>query len=135
MNWGDGRPFDVPRRSAHSRRPGARGAVAGARHGGAIGAAHPALADEFARAACGRPARDFDAVLRAALAKVDRQARRRGHAQELAGVLAWMAPATPELLGGSADLTASNLTEGPGCARAPATTAAMACASSAWRRS
>jgi transketolase len=49
-----------------------------------------------------------------------------------------LAPALPEFLGGSADLTGSNLTNWSGCkgvsGKAPATTFPTACASSAWRR-
>ena len=50
-----------------------------------------------------------------------------------------LAPQLPELLGGSADLTGSNLTDFPGCGavrggRPAGATSTTACASSAWRR-
>jgi transketolase len=68
-----------------------------------------------------------------------RQGRNRRHAQGLADRHQRLAPALPEFLGGSADLTGSNLTNWSGCkafpARAPATTFPTACASSAWPRS
>jgi transketolase len=58
-----------------------------------------------------------------------RQARGRGLAQELAARAGALAPQVPEMFGGSADLTGSNLTDFPGAASA---TSATACASSAW---
>ncbi|MEY8876240.1 MAG: transketolase [Leptothrix sp. (in: b-proteobacteria)] len=78
-------------------------------------AAHPALADEFERRLAGELPADWGAIVRDTLGCF-------GHATEAVAsrkasqqVLARVAPRIPELLGGSADLTASNLTDFPGC--------------------
>ena len=76
---------------------------------------HPALAAEFERRVAGRLPADFDATAQALLARMaaatDAVATRKASQQ----ALAVLAPAVPELLGGSADLTGSNLTDFPGC--------------------
>ena len=78
-------------------------------------AEHPALAAEFERRMAGELPRNFDATLQATLAQfghsTDNLASRKASQQ----VLALLAPQVPELLGGSADLTGSNLTDFPGC--------------------
>jgi transketolase len=78
-------------------------------------AAHPALAAEFERRLRGDLPADFSAVLAAAIdgfvvapeALASRKASQK--------VLAALAPRVPEMFGGSADLTGSNLTDFPGC--------------------
>jgi len=77
--------------------------------------AHPALAAEFERRIAGELPDDFAATAAAALAKAaaatDAVATRKASQQALSA----LAPQVPELLGGSADLTGSNLTDFPGC--------------------
>ncbi len=91
-----------------------------ARHGewtarmAAYRAAHPALAAEFERRMAGDLPGDFDARVQAAIeargSKPEAVATRKASQQALAA----LAPHLPELLGGSADLTGSNLTDFPG---------------------
>ncbi len=77
--------------------------------------AHPALASEFERRIAGDLPADFDKIVAGALASFgqsrDAVASRKASQQ----VLAALAPSLPEMLGGSADLTGSNLTDFPGC--------------------
>ncbi len=77
--------------------------------------AHPALASEFVRRMAGGLPNDFDETVLNAMASFgqsrDAVASRKASQQ----VLAVLAPKLPELLGGSADLTGSNLTDFPGC--------------------
>ena len=77
--------------------------------------AHPALAAEFERRVAGELPKDFEETVLNAMASF-------GHSREAVAsrkasqqVLAMLAPKLPELLGGSADLTGSNLTDFPGC--------------------
>ena len=77
--------------------------------------AHPALASEFERRIAGDLPEDFDKIVANAVASFgqsrDAVASRKASQQ----VLAALAPSLPEMLGGSADLTGSNLTDFPGC--------------------
>ena len=77
--------------------------------------AHPALASEFERRMAGGLPNDFEETVLNAMASFgqprDAVASRKASQQ----VLAVLAPKLPELLGGSADLTGSNLTDFPGC--------------------
>ena len=77
--------------------------------------AHPALAAEFERRVAGELPKDFEETVLTAMASFgqsrDAVASRKASQQ----VLAVLAPRLPELLGGSADLTGSNLTDFPGC--------------------
>ena len=81
----------------------------------AYSAAFPKEAAEFERRMAGRLPDDFAQTQGAALTAfgqaTDAVASRKASQQ----VLARLAPAMPELLGGSADLTGSNLTDFPGC--------------------
>jgi transketolase len=78
-------------------------------------AAHPDLAAEFERRMRGDLPADFGATLAAAIdtfgAAPDAVASRKASQK----VLAALAPKVPEMFGGSADLTGSNLTDFPGC--------------------
>jgi transketolase len=78
-------------------------------------AAYPALAVEFERRMAGALPVDFELTVADTLAKMtgakDSVASRKASQQ----TLALLAPRVPELLGGSADLTGSNLTDFPGC--------------------
>ena len=76
--------------------------------------AHPALAAEFERRVRGELPATFGATLHAAIetlgATTDKVASRKASQQ----VLGLLAPKVPEMFGGSADLTGSNLTDFPG---------------------
>ena len=78
-------------------------------------AENPALAADFERRMAGDLPRNFEDIRLQAMADFgqsrDNVATRKASQQ----VLARLAPAMPELLGGSADLTGSNLTDFPGC--------------------
>jgi transketolase len=77
--------------------------------------AYPDLAAEFERRMRGDLPADFDATLQAAIdgfAKGPEAVASRKASQK---VLAALAPRVPEMFGGSADLTGSNLTDFPGC--------------------
>ncbi len=78
-------------------------------------AQHPALASEFERRVSGALPEDFELTLQALMAQAGaaREAVATRKASQQA--LALLAPKLPELLGGSADLTGSNLTDFPGC--------------------
>ncbi len=74
---------------------------------------HPKLASELTRRTDGRLPADFEASTRALIANnatVGRPLATRKASQDAVGFLA---PGLPELLGGSADLTGSNLTDWP----------------------
>ena len=111
-------PFHVPADVAanwDAREAGAQAESAWRQRFEAYRSAHPALADEFER----RQRGDLPADARAQLvAMIERAAApnaavaTRKASQQ---VLAPLAELLPELLGGSADLTASNLTDFPGC--------------------
>ena len=111
-------PFDIPapiaqRWSAHEL--GARREGEWRRRFEAYRTAHPELAAEFERRVGGQLPADFAETQLAALTHFgqarDAVATRKASQQ----VLGLLGPKLPELLGGSADLTGSNLTDFPGC--------------------
>ncbi|MCC6853703.1 MAG: transketolase [Rubrivivax sp.] len=110
-------PFEVPedlRRAWDARERGGAARAAWEARFVAYRAAFPALAEEFERRVAGRRSADFDALVADAvrqLAGAGKVATRK--ASQL--VLDAIAPRLPELLGGSADLTGSNLTDWKGC--------------------
>ena len=77
--------------------------------------AHPALAAEFERRVAGKLPKDFEETVLAAMASFGRSTEAVASRKASQQVLAVLAPKLPELLGGSADLTGSNLTDFPGC--------------------
>ena len=77
--------------------------------------AHPALAAEFERRMAGALPQGFEGVLAEAMQKFDQSQQTVATRKASQQTLAALAPALPELLGGSADLTGSNLTDFPGC--------------------
>ena len=79
-------------------------------------AAHPALAAEFERRVLQRalPA-DFAETVAEVLVRFGQSTEHVASRKASQKVLAQLAPRIPELLGGSADLTGSNLTDFPGC--------------------
>ena len=78
-------------------------------------AEHPALAAEFERRMAGELPPDFDATLLATLVEFGHSTETLASRKASQKVLAVLAPQLSELLGGSADLTGSNLTDFPGC--------------------
>jgi transketolase len=79
-------------------------------------AAFPAEAAEFERRIQGKPPADFEARVTAALTAIADKPEAVASRKSSQKALAALAPHIPELLGGSADLTGSNLTDFPGCA-------------------
>ena len=82
---------------------------------GAYRAEHPALAAEFTRRMAGELPRNFEATTLALLAEFGQVRETLATRKASQKVLATLAHKVPELLGGSADLTGSNLTDFPGC--------------------
>ncbi|NBW45092.1 MAG: transketolase [Betaproteobacteria bacterium] len=78
-------------------------------------AAYPALAAEFERRMAGDPLADTEATLKAMIAQFAAAGETLASRKSSQKALAEIAPILPELLGGSADLTGSNLTDFPGC--------------------
>jgi transketolase len=114
-------PFDIPEQVALAWDARARGAARQHRwreRFEAYRSVYPEQAAEFERRMAGRLPAGYheraEAWLQQAAARSDPVATRK--ASQLA--LDAMAPALPELFGGSADLTASNLTNFKGCVRA-----------------
>jgi transketolase len=77
--------------------------------------AHPQLAAEYERRMAGELPHDFDKTLLAAMSEFGASQEAIASRKASQKVLAVLAPKVPELLGGSADLTGSNLTDFPGC--------------------
>jgi len=76
-------------------------------------AAHPSLADEFERRMRGELPRDWPAVKASVAAAFDHGSETLASRKASQKVLALLGPLVPEMLGGSADLTGSNLTDFP----------------------
>ncbi len=72
--------------------------------------AHPELAGDFRRRMAGELPQDFDARLAALIGELNGKAETVATRKASQNVLETLKPALPELLGGSADLTGSNLT-------------------------
>ena len=109
-------PFEIPEPIRQAWDAKARGAAIQAQWTGKFAAYQrqfPDLAGEFQRRIAGRLPADWDATARALVQKFagakDAVATRKSSQQ----VLAVLAPKVPELIGGSADLTGSNLTDFP----------------------
>jgi transketolase len=76
---------------------------------------HPELAAEFERRIAGALPADFHETALALMARTAQATEAVATRQASQQALAVLAPAIPELIGGSADLTGSNLTDFPGC--------------------
>ncbi|MBL8341354.1 MAG: transketolase [Rubrivivax sp.] len=116
-------PFEIPADIAarwNARGHGAAREAEWQARFAAYRAAFPDLAAEFERRIAGRLPAAFDTMLAALLegsaAGTEAIATRKASQK----VLAALAPQLPELLGGSADLTGSNLTDFPGCGKVQA---------------
>ena len=111
-------PFEVPGDVAAAWNARATGADAqGAWRAGweAYRSAFPAEAAELARRMAGELPRDFETDLLGWIAEAQLKAETVASRKASQKSIARLAPALPELLGGSADLTGSNLTDWPGC--------------------
>jgi transketolase len=111
-------PFEIPDtvRAAWDQRE--RGAAARAEWQSRFAlyrAAHPALATEFERRTVGDLPADFAAVAQDVVAALAAQATAVATRRASQLALDALAPLLPELFGGSADLTGSNLTNFKGC--------------------
>jgi transketolase len=111
-------PFEIPSPIAarwNAREAGAAREAQWNTRFAAYRSAHPQLASEFERRMAGDLPRDFEQTLLAALAEFGQSREAIASRKASQKVLAMLAPKVPELLGGSADLTGSNLTDFPGC--------------------
>ncbi|HJV62926.1 MAG TPA: transketolase [Albitalea sp.] len=111
-------PFDIPealRRRWSARELGASREREWQDRLQAYRAAHPALAREFERRMAGELPADFEETMLTAMAEFGQSRESVATRKASQKVLAMLAPRLPELLGGSADLTGSNLTDFPGC--------------------
>jgi transketolase len=111
-------PFEIPPAIAakwNAREAGAAREAAWCKAFDAYRSEFPALAAEFERRVAGDLPANFGAVVQAALAQFDASKESIASRKASQKVLGLLAPQVPELLGGSADLTGSNLTDFPGC--------------------
>ena len=110
-------PFEVPAPIAaawDARERGASAEAAWAELLGSYAAAHPGLAKEFGRRVTGELPDDWASFADAAIAKIDAAAEKMATRKASLVALNAFAPKLPELAGGSADLTGSNLTKHAG---------------------
>jgi transketolase len=110
-------PFEVPTPVAaawDAREPGAANEKAWAELLGAYASTHPELASEFGRRINGELPHDWAGFADAAIAKIDAAGEDMATRKASLVALNAFAPELPELAGGSADLTGSNLTKHAG---------------------
>ncbi|PTD96085.1 transketolase [Pseudothauera lacus] len=111
-------PFEIPAevRAAFDARPaGAQRRAAWQASFEAYRAAWPEAAAEFERRTAGRLPVGFNVLAQAILRGVNNDGATLASRKASQDAIARLARALPELLGGSADLTHSNLTDWPGC--------------------
>ncbi len=111
-------PFEVPAHMAarwDARERGAKAQSAWQLTFAAYQQTHPELAAEYERRVQGRLGDDAITVLQDAITHMAAAAETMATRKASQKMLAAVAPRLPELLGGSADLTGSNLTDFPGC--------------------
>jgi transketolase len=111
-------PFEVPQALAqrwNARSCGAAREAQWQARFAAYRAAFPSLASEFERRVQGNLPCNFEATRVDATAEFGPSRETLATRKASQKVLAHLAPTIPELLGGSADLTGSNLTDFPGC--------------------
>ncbi len=110
-------PFEIPAEIAAAwdgRERGAAEEAGWSERFAAYAEAHPELAGEFARRAAGKLPEDWAAFADAAIAAIDAEAGEMATRKASLVALNAFAPKLPELAGGSADLTGSNLTKHAG---------------------
>ena len=111
-------PFEIPATIAarwNARDLGAAREAQWQQRFAAYRGAYPELADEFERRMKSDLPHDFEQTLLATMAEFGQSRETLASRKASQQVLALLTPKMPELLGGSADLTASNLTDFPGC--------------------
>jgi transketolase len=111
-------PFEIPAALAarwNARERGAAREVEWRARFAAYRNMHPVLAHEFERRMAGDLPRDFEETLISAMATFGQSRETMASRKASQKLLALLAPKVPEMLGGSADLTGSNLTDFPGC--------------------
>ncbi len=111
-------PFEIPAFIAarwNARELGARREGQWQQRLDAYRSEHPALAAEFERRMRGELPRDFEETSLTAMAEFGQSREALATRKASQKVLSLLANKVPELLGGSADLTGSNLTDFPGC--------------------
>jgi transketolase len=117
IGWSHG-PFEIPaevRAAWDCRADGATRETAWSRLFEEYAERHPAAADEFLRRMSGELPAEFDDALDAALAEAQARGETIATRKASQNALNHFGPALPELVGGSADLTGSNLTDFKGC--------------------
>ncbi len=117
LGWSQA-PFELPEGLAarwNAREAGAHAEADWRRRFEAYRSAFPELAAEFERRSRGSLPEAAEAALAALVARVADEHEALATRKASQKVLAPLAELLPELLGGSADLTASNLTDFPGC--------------------
>ena len=110
--------FEIPAdiaRQWDARDAGAQREAAWVQAFAAYRSEHPALAAEFERRMAGELPFDFEETLLATMLEFGQSTETLATRKASQKVLAMLAPRLPELLGGSADLTGSNLTDFPNC--------------------
>lgn len=116
MGWADA-PFEVPlhvRQAWDARSKGATAEAAWSRRVAGYSQSHPDLAREFERRMRGELPRNFEMCGRRLLARAQTQAATLATRKASQETIEGLAPTLPELLGGSADLAGSNLTQWSG---------------------
>ena len=117
LDWAHA-PFDIPqeiRESFDGRAKGERDRTEWEARMAAYRAAHPELAAEFERRMRGDLPSSWRALAPALVRRADNEAATIATRKASQVAIERVARALPELLGGSADLTHSNLTDWPGC--------------------
>ncbi|WP_227816883.1 transketolase [Nitrogeniibacter aestuarii] len=117
LDWAHA-PFDIPqeiRESFDGRAKGERDRTEWQARMAAYRAAHPELAAEFERRMRGDLPSSWRALAPALVRRADNEAATIATRKASQVAIERVARALPELLGGSADLTHSNLTDWPGC--------------------
>ena len=116
LGW-DHPPFEIPQAIYAQWDQRAKGASAQAKWDtrfAAYAAAHPELAAEFSRRMAGELPADFGAAVAAAIESANAKGETIATRKASQVVLTQLAPALPELVGGSADLMGSVFTNWPG---------------------
>jgi transketolase len=116
LGWEPG-PFEIPDDIAAAWNAREKGAAAEERWGAAFSAYeadHPELAAEFTRRMAGKLPHNWCKSADAAIAKIDSEAADMATRKASLRALNAFAPLLPEMAGGSADLTGSNLTKHDG---------------------
>ena len=112
-------PFDIPGDIASAwdgRERGAADESAWNERFAAYNAAYPELAAEFARRMAGKLPGNWDEIAARGIAEINAEAENKATRQASLRALNAFAPSLPEMAGGSADLTGSNLTKHEGSA-------------------